>query len=208
MPLLAQQLGQKFFDEKLASLCMSWLGDTVFSIREASVQNLKKLTEVFGVEWATEAIVPKVVAMGGHPNYLYRMTTCFAISVSSSALVPVITFTDNRQTLAPALSLPVIAEQILPILNNLTADQIPNIRFNVAKSYAALIDALKRLPNSTETVSQLEKKGETGSGSERGEALIREQIMPNLDKLMNDDDVDVRFFAGTAAKSWNDSMQT
>jgi len=63
---------------------MSWLGDTVFSIREASTQNLKKLTEVFGVEWANDAIVPKVIAMGQHPNYLYRMTTCFAVSVSLS----------------------------------------------------------------------------------------------------------------------------
>lgn len=60
---------------------MSWLGDTVFSIREAATHNLKKLTEVFGVEWANEAIIPKVMAMGAHPNYLYRMTTCFAISV-------------------------------------------------------------------------------------------------------------------------------
>lgn len=61
---------------------MSWLGDTVFSIREAATQNLRKLAEGFGVEWASEAIVPKVMAMGQHPNYLYRMTTCFAISVS------------------------------------------------------------------------------------------------------------------------------
>ena len=81
VPLLASQLGVKFFDEKLSSLCMSWLGDTVFSIREASTQNLKKLTEVFGVEWASDAIVPKVAAMAEHPNYLYRMTTCFAVSV-------------------------------------------------------------------------------------------------------------------------------
>ena len=83
IPLLASQLGVQFFDEKLSTLCMSWLGDTVFSIREAATQNLKKLTEVFGVEWASEAIIPKVMAMGQHPNYLYRMTTCFAISVSS-----------------------------------------------------------------------------------------------------------------------------
>jgi serine/threonine-protein phosphatase 2A regulatory subunit A len=82
VPLLASQLGVKFFDEKLASLCMSWLGDTVFSIREASTQNLKKLTEVFGVEWANTAIIPKVTEMGHDTNYLYRMTTCFAISVS------------------------------------------------------------------------------------------------------------------------------
>src|SRR6201992_1743183 len=88
VPLLASQLGVKFFDEKLSSLCMSWLGDTVFSIREASTQNLRKLSEVFGVEWAKEAIVPKVIAMGQHPNYLYRMTTCFAISVSDFTFTP------------------------------------------------------------------------------------------------------------------------
>ena len=84
IPLLASQLGVQFFDEKLSTLCMSWLGDTVFSIREAATKNLKKLTEVFGVGWASEAIIPKVMAMGQHPNYLYRMTTCFAISVSRS----------------------------------------------------------------------------------------------------------------------------
>lgn len=81
IPLLASQLGVQFFDKQLSTLCMSWLGDTVFSIREAATQNLKKLTEVFGVDWASEAIIPKVMAMGQHPNYLYRMTTCFAISV-------------------------------------------------------------------------------------------------------------------------------
>lgn len=82
IPLLASQLGVKFFDEQLSDLCMGWLGDTVFSIREAATQNLKKLTEVFGEEWSKGSIIPKVMAMGQHPNYLYRMTTCFAISVS------------------------------------------------------------------------------------------------------------------------------
>ncbi|GAB7353041.1 hypothetical protein MBLNU459_g3594t1 [Dothideomycetes sp. NU459] len=191
LPLLASQLGVEFFDDKLSSLCMSWLGDTVFSIREASTQNLKKLTEVFGVQWANEAIVPRVVAMGGHPNYLYRMTTCFAVS-----------------TLSPALSLPVISESIFPILSNLVSDQIPNIRFNVAKSYAILIDVLKRLPDSNETLISLEREGKTSQGSAKGEAYIRDEIMPNLEKLMSDDDVDVRFYASQAAKGYSDAMQS
>jgi serine/threonine-protein phosphatase 2A regulatory subunit A len=81
IPLLATQLGKPFFDEQLGNLCMSWLGDTVFSIRESATINLKKLTEVFGVEWAKVQIVPKVMGMGQHPNYLYRMTTVQAITV-------------------------------------------------------------------------------------------------------------------------------
>lgn len=190
VPLLASQLGVKFFDEKLSSLCMSWLGDTVFSIREASTQNLKKLTEVFGVEWANEAIVPKVMAMGQHPNYLYRMTTCFAVS-----------------TLAPALSLAVIETSILPMMDKLVNDDIPNIRFNVAKSYAVLIDTLKQLPEEG-TVLALQKAGTPGQGCPKGQDLIAKNILPNLEKLQQDDDVDVRYFATTAAQSYTDAMQT
>ncbi|KAJ4424322.1 protein phosphatase 2A structural subunit [Gnomoniopsis sp. IMI 355080] len=181
IPLLASQLGVTFFDEKLSALCMGWLGDTVFSIREAATHNLKKLTEVFGVEWASEAIIPKVMAMGNHPNYLYRMTTCFAIS-----------------TLASVVSMDVIDKSILPMLDKLVADDIPNIRFNVAKTYAMLIDVMRRLPDSG-TVYELEKSGEAGTPSARGQELIQERVMPNLEKLQKDNDVDVRYFATTAA---------
>ncbi|KAL9045724.1 MAG: hypothetical protein Q9214_001281 [Letrouitia sp. 1 TL-2023] len=190
IPLLASQLGVQFFDEKLGTLCMSWLGDTVFSIREAATQNLKKLTEVFGVSWASEAIIPKVMAMGQHPNYLYRMTTCFAIT-----------------TLAPAIDIEVIEKSILPMMDRLVSDDIPNIRFNVAKSYSVLIGVLKRLPANT-TIIALEKSGQSASPSSRGQELIDTQILPNLEKLQQDDDVDVRYFATTAAGSMPDQMST
>jgi serine/threonine-protein phosphatase 2A regulatory subunit A len=85
IPLIATQLGVQFFDDQLGALCMIWLGDTVFSIREAATINLKKLTDVFGVEWAKQTIIPKVMAMREHSNYLYRMTTIFAITVSVSS---------------------------------------------------------------------------------------------------------------------------
>jgi serine/threonine-protein phosphatase 2A regulatory subunit A len=114
IPLLASQLGVKFFDEQLSTLCMSWLGDTVFSIREAATQNLKKLTEVFGVQWANEAIIPKVMVMGQHPNYLYRMTTCFAISVSLSSLP------DSSITSLIAIS------RLLPLSSPWTSSKTPS----------------------------------------------------------------------------------
>ncbi|KAI9512485.1 ARM repeat-containing protein [Russula earlei] len=117
IPLLATQLGKDFFDEQLSSLCMSWLGDTVYSIREAATINLKKLTEVFGVEWARTQIVPKVVTMGSHPNYLYRMTTVQAIG-----------------TIAASLNIDIVCDEIIDALLRLANDPIPNIRFNVARS--------------------------------------------------------------------------
>ncbi|KAG5999057.1 hypothetical protein E4U52_000051 [Claviceps spartinae] len=181
IPLLASQLGVKFFDEKLSNLCMGWLGDTVFSIREAATHNLKKLTEVFGVDWASEQIIPRVMGMGSHPNYLYRMTTCFAIS-----------------TLASVVSMSVIANSILPMLDKMVDDDIPNIRFNVAKTYALLIGTLRRLPEEG-TLYSLEKEGVEIVPSLKGHELIQLHILPNLTKLQKDDDVDVRYFATIAA---------
>lgn len=117
--------------------------------------------------------------------------------------------TSAKQTLSPALTLPVLARSILPILHRLVEDPIPNIRFNVAKSYAVLIDIFKRVPDESTTLSQLESTSPPPStdGTAKGEELIRGEIMSPLEKLSQDDDVDVRFFATTAAKSWTDHQQ-
>lgn len=92
----------------------------------------------------------------------------------------------------------VIAKSILPMLDKLVVDDIPNIRFNVAKTYAIVIDVLRRLPDEG-TIFQLEKAGETATPSPRGQELIQERVIPSLEKLQKDDDVDVRYFATTAA---------
>ncbi|KAJ6187609.1 hypothetical protein N7519_002517 [Penicillium mononematosum] len=189
IPLLASQLGVEFFDEQLSDLCMGWLGDTVFSIREAATENLKKLTEVFGVEWSKASIIPKVMAMGQHPNYLYRMTTCFAVS-----------------TLTPVVNLEIIENSLLPILERLVTDEIPNIRFNVAKSYAVLIATLRRLP-ADKTLVEVEKSEESIAPSPQSLELIQSRVVPSLEKLQEDDDVDVRYFATTAGVN-PDEMQT
>jgi serine/threonine-protein phosphatase 2A regulatory subunit A len=101
----------------------------------------------------------------------------------------------------------VIEASILPMMDKLVSDDIPNIRFNVAKSYAILIDVLKRLPEH-DTIINLEKAGKPATGCPKGQDLISNQILPNLEKLQNDDDVDVRYFATTAAQTFTESMQS
>lgn len=48
-PTLGRQLGESFFNDKLCPICLVWLNDNVFSIREAAIKNLRQLTEIFGV---------------------------------------------------------------------------------------------------------------------------------------------------------------
>ena len=54
----------------------------VFAIRDAATNNLRKLVERFGRDWAQTTIIPKVLAMAADHNYLHRMTTLFCVNVS------------------------------------------------------------------------------------------------------------------------------
>ncbi|EAU93116.2 Ser/Thr protein phosphatase 2A regulatory subunit A [Coprinopsis cinerea okayama7 len=137
IPLLANQLGKPFFDEQLGNLCMSWLGDTVYSIRESATVNLKKLTDVFGVEWAKTSIVPKVMGMGSHTNYLFRMTTVQAIT-----------------TISPSLTLDIIQSDVIGPLLELSKDPIPNIRFNVAKALEVIATSHGNTPEGRKFVAE------------------------------------------------------
>ena len=102
----------------------------------------------------------------------------------------------------------VIAKSILPMLDKLATDEIPNIRFNVSKTYGNLIDTLRRLPDEG-TIYSLTKAGsEPTEPSPRGMEIIQQHILINLEKLKQDEDVDVRYFAATAAALATDHHDT
>ncbi|OSX70754.1 hypothetical protein BU14_0673s0006 [Porphyra umbilicalis] len=126
MPLLARQLGADFFDgnTKLGSQCMHWLGDCVYSIRDAATVNLRALTEVFGVDWAKQHIVPQVLQQfASSTNYLYRMTALQSFGVLAAVL--------PAETVEKSF-LPVIVERACK-------DPVPNIRFGAAKTLQQII---------------------------------------------------------------------
>ena len=91
------------------------------------------------------------------------------------------------------------------MINQLVHDPIPNIRFNVAKCYENLISVLRQLP-AEGTLKLVAEGGAQPGPTPLGLELIQKQIMPNLDKLQHDEDVDVRFFAASAALKAADMM--
>ena len=92
-------------------------------------------------------------------------------------------------------------------MDRLVSDDIPNIRFNIAKTYGVLVDVLKRLPADT-TIIEMDKAEKKSPPSPQGQEIIQRRILPNLEKLQQDEDVDVRYFATTAASGAGDLMQT
>jgi serine/threonine-protein phosphatase 2A regulatory subunit A len=135
IPLLASQMGTSFLFQKseadggdqLNALCLQWLSDRVYSIREAAAVNLQKLAEVFGAEWAKTHIMPKVMELMANPHYLYRMSVIKTMTL-----------------LAGCVGQELCMTEILPALKAAAKDRVPNVRFSVAKAFGDIASALDR----------------------------------------------------------------
>ena len=135
IPVFAQQIGTAFLfrndnageggEDMLNSLCLQWVQDPVYAIREAAANNLFHLTEIFGSSWALQYIFPRIKQLMSSPHYLYRLTVLRALSL-----------------LAPAVGEDVILGEILPIIKHATTDTVPNVRFNAAKALSPIIGTI------------------------------------------------------------------
>lgn len=159
IPLLARQLGEDFVTERLASLCVAWLGDDIASIRQAAAENLKELTLVFGTNWALEHIIPSLEEVRQSDSYLRRLTALRAYSLMATAMDP------NAAR-----------SHALPLILDMLADRVPNVRFNLAKELEAVTLVC-------------------------GAETYRAQVIPVLEFLREDDDRDVRFYAEQTSAS-------
>jgi len=121
IPLLAKQLGPSLFESKLNDLCMSWLADPVFQIRNAATNNLTRLVQVFGGPWTLTHIIPRIKALSEHKSYLYRMTALSAM-----------------KSMAREVGADITAEKLIPLVTSLAKDPVPNVRFNVAKALGVM----------------------------------------------------------------------
>jgi serine/threonine-protein phosphatase 2A regulatory subunit A len=77
--------------------------------------------------------------------------------------------------MATVMELEAVRLEMLPVLTDLAADIVPNIRFNVAKEMRAVAPVC-------------------------GRAVYEAQIAPILALLLEDDDRDVRFYAQQASR--------
>jgi HEAT repeat len=74
LPLLAEQLGPEFYEQKLLTRNCDWLHDPVATIRDAAMEALIDVGAVFGEAWAAEKSLPAMLTQLKDPFYLYRIT--------------------------------------------------------------------------------------------------------------------------------------
>lgn len=184
IPLLAEQLGVEFFDEELGELVLSWLWDNVYSIREAAVNNLEELSKIFGSKWADEHIISRILKTDPNllDNFVYRITSLFTLT-----------------RIIPVVDIDIALKRILPFIDNLVNDLVPNIRFNVAKTYLVTTKALLNKSDEIFVGASNKKKFEPKELNkeelQNSIKYINNSILPSIETLKNDSDADVKYFA-------------
>lgn len=161
IPRVAEQLGCDFFNEKLNNLCMVWMGDDVYSIRRAASNNLYKLAALFGEDWAKEQLFPRIERMHTHTNYLQRMTSLYSM-----------------QVLVKAVSVATLESTLVPLVLQMVADSVPNVRLTVARTLKEIV---------------------ASSGASMHDTFLSSCIVPALRTLSGDPDRDVRFFSASVS---------
>lgn len=163
IPMLAKQTRMEL-NELLQSLCITWLKDPVYTIRELAAKNLKILTEILGIEWIKQSVFPDILEMTMSGNYHHRIITIICIKT----IFPVI-FPDE------------FFNEILKIILMLCKDPVPNIRVNVTFALHEIMLFLN-----DENIR---------------EQIIKNDIIPVLEQLRTDEDLDVSYYSEIAYRA-------
>jgi serine/threonine-protein phosphatase 2A regulatory subunit A len=78
--MLGRQLGEQFFNDKLSQICLVWLKDSIYTVRESAVNNYKQLTSIFGEQWAIKQVFPTLQTLSSDISYLHRLTVLFSLT--------------------------------------------------------------------------------------------------------------------------------
>lgn len=115
------------FDQKLSEIVLTSLSDSVHAIREAGCECIASLVKIFGEEWTSKVVQPKMNELATHGCYLKRLTCLFLMNNFVQKEV-------EKSEIAVAL----------PLVLQMSNDEVPNVRFNCARTYGRMKPAIDR----------------------------------------------------------------
>ncbi|KAI8901382.1 armadillo-type protein [Globomyces pollinis-pini] len=197
-----QVIGIQLLSQSLLPAIVELAEDKQWRVRMAIIENIPLLASQLGVAFFDEKLANLCMAWLGDivfsireaaTNNIKKLIEVFGVEWAKKMIVPKITEMSKnsnhllRMTTVFALgsmctvaSADLLKEHILPVTIALANDPIPNIRFNAAKVLGTMGPFLKK--NSLEGV-------------------LNDKVKPLLNKLKDDTDMDVRYFAQTSLKA-------
>ncbi|MBW0494723.1 hypothetical protein O181_034438 [Austropuccinia psidii MF-1] len=193
-------IGIELLSQALLPAIMELSEDKQWRVRQAIIEYIPLLATQLGVSFFNEQLADLCMTWLNDAVFsiresatinLRKLTEVFGVEWAKVTILPkVLAMADDSnylhrmttifaiRTMAPALDVEVIKGPVLDTVIRLVTDPIPNIRFNVAKAFQTLATTIAGQPD--------------------GKEVARDRILPNLAKLRDDNDADVKYFAEEA----------
>ena len=112
VPVFARIVNKKLFLDNIMPICIKWLTDPVYAVRERACKIMKRLYDIFKGEDFEKKLLNKINSMAKSDNYLIRITTVLLI----------------KEFLINEYELDFMEKKLFPYISKLSNDKIPNIR--------------------------------------------------------------------------------
>ena len=134
VPVFARIVNKKLFLDSLMPICIKWLTDPVYAIRQNACKIMKKLYDIFKGEDFEKKLLNKISPMAKSESYLIRITVVMLI----------------REFLIDEYELDFLEKKLFPYIVKLSDDKIPNVR----QACSVIIKKLVRLSKNKDVVKE------------------------------------------------------
>ena len=115
-------------------ICIKWLTDPVYAIRQKACKIMKRLYDIFKGEDFEKKLLNKISSMAKSDSYLLRITVVILI----------------REFLIDEYELDFMEKKLFPYISKLSDDKIPNVR----QACSVVIKKLVRLSKNKDVVKE------------------------------------------------------
>ena len=134
VPVFARIVNRKLFLENIMPICIKWLTDPVYAIRQRACKIMKRLYDIFKGEDFEKKLLNKISSMAKSDSYLIRITAVILI----------------REFLIDECELDFMEKKLFPYISKLSDDRIPNVR----QACSVVIKKLVRLSKNKDVVKE------------------------------------------------------
>ena len=134
VPVFARIVNRKLFLDSIMPICIKWLTDPVYAIRQRACKIMKRLYDIFKGEDFEKKLLNKISSMAKSDSYLIRITAVILI----------------REFLIDEYELDFMEKKLFPYISKLSDDKIPNVR----QACSVVIKKLVRLSKNKDVVKE------------------------------------------------------
>ena len=134
VPVFARIVNKKLFLDSLMPICIKWLTDPVYAIRQNACKIMKKLYDIFKGEDFEKKLLNKIRSKAKSDSYLIRITVVLLI----------------KEFLVDEYELDFMEKKLFPYISKLSNDKIPNVR----QACSIVIKKLVRISKNKDVVKE------------------------------------------------------